>query len=57
MMPFVTRILSRAECWFKGKPSRCVRESSDRKRIMVALLGLKHQNPLKVPVVDVNEFD
>ena len=55
--PCVMRILSRAECWSEGKPSRCARELSDRGRIMAALLGLTHSHPLTVPVVDENEFD
>ena len=49
VLPSVSRILQRAECWFTHRPSKLAREVSSRGQILAALLGLKHPNPLIVP--------
>ena len=55
LVPCITRVQSRSECWITHKPSKLAQGNGSRGRILAAFLGLIHPNPLTA--VDLSGSD
>ena len=55
LVPCITRVQSRSECWITHKPSQLAQGNGSQGRILAAFLGLLHPNPLMA--VDLSGSD